>query len=95
MPFGTSFCLENQLERLSKQCKTVRKWSRSLVQIDENCVLHLVYTIKNVDEFFLTVWCVKNRSKSADFYCLNEKARPLGVHIFNDKLQLALTHKNL
>ena len=67
MPFETSFCLENQLERVSKQCKRVRKWSRSLVQIDENCVLHLVYTIKNVDEIFLTVWCVKNRSKSADF----------------------------
>ena len=73
MPFGTSFCLENQLERLSKQCKKVRKWSRSLVQIDENCVLHLVYTLKNVGENFSMLVCDKMRSKSAAFFCLYAK----------------------
>ena len=73
MPFGTSFCLENQLERVSKQCKRVQKWSRSLVQIDENCVLHLVYTLKNVDKNFSMLVCDKMRSKSARFYCLDAK----------------------
>ena len=46
MPFGTSFCLENQLERLSKQINNVRKWSRSIDQNQENLVHHFVYFLK-------------------------------------------------
>ena len=52
MPFGTSFCLENQLERLSKQINNVRKWSRSIDQNQENLVHHFVYFLKFLTKNF-------------------------------------------
>ena len=52
MPFGTSFCLENQLERLSKQINNVRKWSRSIDQNQVNLVHHFVYSLKFLTKIF-------------------------------------------
>ena len=52
MPFGTLFCLENQLERLSKHKRNVPKWSRSIDQNQENLVLHFVYSLKFLTKNF-------------------------------------------
>ena len=52
MSFGTSFCLENQLERLSKPNEYVQKWSRSVDQNQEILVLHFVYTLKFLTKKF-------------------------------------------
>ena len=52
MSFGTSFCLENQLERLSKHIKNVPKWSRSIDQNQENLDLHFVYSLKFLTKQF-------------------------------------------
>ena len=68
IPFGTSVCLENQLERLSKQCKKVQKWSRSNTQNQGNFNLHFVYSIKILDKSFSSLVCDKNSSNGATFF---------------------------
>ena len=72
MAFGTSFCLENQLERLSKPNEYVRKWSRSVDQNQEILVLHFVYIIKNIDQNFQSFCVSKIAIKEQNFTLPNE-----------------------
>ena len=62
------FTKENDLKIHPKEYKKVRNQARSVVQIDKNRVLHLVYTIKNVDKKNSTPFPDKNGSKVAAFY---------------------------
>ena len=68
MALELHFTKENEFKIYSKENKKVRNQARSVVQIEEICILHLVYFIKKLDKNFLTASCDENHIKVAAFY---------------------------